>query len=432
MFYGKAYAGGRVNISGTPEVINFNLDLRTRPNTKVTIPIETSSSAGETDFITFIESTDNMTAAEKRRVRRDKIQKLKEDKKGSSEINVIINLEATPDAQVQLIMDAKQGDLIWATGAGNLRLTYNSKDEDFKMHGGYEISKGEYLFSIQSIISRKFDIMEGSQLRWTGSPYEAFLTIKARYPLNASLNEIIEDPNIRTTVTRIHCLLYLTGTIRNPNIKFDLELPNADEEMRRQLRSVINTEEAMNRNIASLLALGHFYMENTTGSSELSSVGFSTLSSQISSWISKINNDLNVGLNYRPIYDGSTTSSEFDVAVSSRFLNDRLLFNGNFGYREDVTNSPNISNNIIDFDLEYKLFPSGKLRLKGYNHSNNSYFKQAPNTQGVGILYREDFDSFSGLVRSYLKPVKNLFSGSPRKPEEVIIEEIKEENLDFN
>jgi len=438
MFYGKGYAGGKVNISGTPEVINFNLDLRTRPNTKITIPIETSSSAGDTDFITFVESTDNMTVAEKRRARRDKIQKIREDHKGSAEINVMINLEATPDAQVQLIMDARQGDLIWATGRGNLRLTYSSKEEDFKMYGGYEISKGEYLFTIQSIISRKFDILEESLLRWTGSPYEASLSVKARYPLNASLNDILEDPNIRTTVTRIHCMLNLTGTIRNPVIKFDLELPNADEEMRRQVRSVINTEEAMNRNIASLLALGHFYMadkaNNTTGSSELLSGGFSTLSSQISSWISKINNGVNIGLNYRPgyDYDGSTTSSEFDFALSMPLLNERLLFNGNFGYREHVANSPNVSNSIVDFDLEYKLFPSGKLRLKGYNHSNNSYFKQAPNTQGVGLIYREDFDSFSGLMRSYWRPVKKLFNGSPRKPEEVRVEESKEESLDFN
>jgi hypothetical protein len=330
-------------------------------------------------------------------------------------------------------MDARQGDMIWATGRGNLRLTYNSKEADFRMYGGYELSKGGYLFTIQSIIPRTFDIMEGSQLQWNGSPYDAFLNIRARYPLNVSLNEILEDPNIRNTLTRVHCLLNLTGTISNPVIKFDLELPNADEEMRRQVRSIINTEEAMNRNIASLLALGHFYTAdkannaNTTNTSELSSVGFSTLSSLVSSWISKINSNFSVGLNYRPISDGGTTTSEFDFTFTGGFLNERLLFNGSFGYREDVTNSPNVSNSIIDFDLEYKLFPSGKLRLKGYNHSNNSYFKQAPNTQGVGIIYREDFDSFSGLMRSYWRPVKNLFSGSPRKPEEVGIEDGKKE-----
>jgi hypothetical protein len=425
MFYGKAYAGGKINISGTPQIINFNLDLRTRPNTRITIPIAGVSSAGDTDFITFVESTDNLTAAEKRRMRREKIHAIQEDQKNSSEINLNINLDATPDAQVQLIMDAKQGDAIRATGTGNLRLNYNSKDSDFKMYGGYEISKGEYLFTIQSIISRKFDILEGSLVRWTGSPYDAFLDIRAKYTLNVSPNEIIEDPNMRTTLTPVYCLLDLTGTIRNPNIKFDLEFPNADEELRRQVRSIINTEEAMNRNVASLLALGHFYTADrataTNSSSDLSSVGFSTLSSQLSSWISMIDNDLNFDLNYRPATDGVTTSPEVDVALSTPLWDDRLFFRGNFGYREGVTNSPNVSNSIVDFDLEYKLTKNGKFRVKGFNRSNNSYFKQNPNTQGVGIIYREDFDTFSGLLKSFWNPIGNFFKVNPKKPEETEI-----------
>jgi len=429
MFYGKAYARGKVNISGTPEVINFNLDLRTRPNTRITIPIEGVSSVSDADFITFMKSTDKMTIAEKRRERRDKIRTIQENKKSDSEINVTVNLDATPDAQVSLIMDPKMGDVIRTTGTGNFRMTYHSRDSDFKMYGGYEIYKGEYLFTIQSIISRKFDILEGSLVRWTGNPYDAFLDIRAKYTLNVSPNEILEDPNIRTTLTPVHCMLDLTGTIGNPNIKFDLEFPNADEELRRQVRSIINTEESMNRNIASLLALGHFYMADratgSTGSSDLSSVGFSTLSSQISSWISMISKDLNVELNYRPVSDGVTTANEFDVALSTQFLNDRLLINGNFGYREDVTNSPNVSNSIIDFDLEYKLNRSGKLRVKGFNRSNNSYFKQNPNTQGVGIIYREDFDAFSGLMKSYWNPVGKFFKGNPKKPEEVEVKTVE-------
>jgi len=432
MFYGKAYAGGKINISGTPEIINFNLDLRTRPNTRITIPIESVSTAGNADFITFVESTDNLTAAEKRRARREKIRAIQEDK-SDSEINVNINLDATPDAQVQLIMDARQGDVIRATGTGNLRLSYNSRNSDFRMYGGYEIYKGEYMFTIQSIISRKFDILQGSLVQWTGSPYDAILDIRAKYALNVSPNEILEDPNMRTTLTPVHCLLGLTGTIRNPNIKFDLEFPNADEELRRQVRSVINTEEAMNRNVASLLALGHFYTADratpSNSSSDLSSVGFSTLSSQLSSWISMIDNDLSFQMNYRPGSDGATTSSEFDVAISAPLLNDRVFVRGNFGYREDITNSPNVSNNIIDFDLEYKLNKNGKFRIKGFNRSNNSYFKQNPNTQGVGIIYREDYDNFWGLLKGYWNPVGKLLKGSPKKPEEIELKADKKDSI---
>lgn len=417
-FFGKAYVKGAAHLSGTPQRVNVNLDLTTRENTTLTIPIEGTSSTKECDFITFVEAEENKTMAEKRRNRWDRLKKIREQSsKSPTDLYVDANLVATPDAQLQLIMDAQQGDMIRAYGSGNMHMTYNSRENDFKMHGSYEIDRGDYLFTIQSVISRKFDINSGSTVSFTGDPYNAYINIQAQYGLNASLTDIIEDPSLRSTPTPVRCLLGVTGTINQPVIKFDIDLPNSDEDVRSKLKSVINTEEAVNRNAASLLALGHFYtMDKSTLSSvtttELSSVGFSTLSSQLSSWISKMSRDINIGLNYKPTTtstDGTSASSEFDVALSTQLFNDRLLLNGNFGYRDDVDNAENISNSIIDFDLEYKLSKSGRFRTKAFNRSNNSYFKQAANTQGIGVVYHEDFDTFSGLMKSYWQSIKGVF-----------------------
>ena len=411
-FYGKAYAKGKAHFSGTPETVNIELAMKTMPNTMMIIPIEGVSSVKDGNFVTFVESEENKTMQEKRRLRREKIKQINEQKtKTSTNIQLVVDLEATPDAQVHMIMDQQQGDVIRANGAGSLRLLYNLKENDFKMYGGYEIEKGDYLFTIQSIISRKFDIISGSTVQWTGSPYQADINIKAKYSLNASLSDIIDDPMIASNTTMVNCLMNLTGTITSPTIKFDIELPNSDDDVRSQLKSQINTEEAMNRNIASLMALGHFYNldKSVEATTELSSVGFSTLSSQLSNWISKMTQDVNIGFNYRPTStgaDGTVTSSEFDVALSTQFLNDRLILNGNFGYRDEVEDAENISNSIVDFDIEYKLNKSGKFRTKGFNRSNNSYFKQSPNTQGLGVVYREEFDTFSGLLKSYWNALK--------------------------
>jgi hypothetical protein len=439
VFFGKAYAQGTANISGTVETVNINLAMKTLPNTLVTIPLEGTSSVKESSFVTFVETEQKKSMTELRKIRREKLKKISEKKTSPTKMQLVMDLEATPDAEVHLIMDAQQGDIIRTKGAGTLHMTYNTRDEDFRMYGGYNIEKGDYLFTIQSVISRKFDIESGSSVRWTGDPVNANLNITAKYALNASLNDIVDDPNLRTNTSLVHCLLGLTGTISSPIIKFDIELPNSDDDVRSKLKSVINTEEEMNRNIASLLALGHFYSMDKTASSvattELSSVGFSTLSSQLTNWISKINQDVSIGLNYRPSstgIDGTVTSSEFDVALSTQFLNDRLLMNGNFGYRDEVTDMDNISNSIIDFDIEYKLNKSGKLRTKGFNRSNNSYFKQAPNTQGIGLVYREDFDTFSGLLKSYWDSLKRTFQ---RKKGEAVEkkeeEELEEEEVDM-
>lgn len=432
IYYGKAYANGPVRIYGTPNEVNFFIDLKTMPNSKVTIPLGNYATASNSDFITFVKKEEELSAIELKRQRREKLRTIEENKKSKTQLNLDINIEATKDATVQLIMDARQGDMIKGNGNGKIRLTYSTKESGMNMYGSYEILKGEYFFTIQSLISRKFDIVNGSLLRWTGSPYDAIIDINAKYALNTSLNEILDDPNLRSTLTPVHCLLNLTGTLRRPNIKFDLNLPNSDADLNSRLKSVINTEELMNRNAASLLALGHFYTmdkSDVNSSTELSSVGFSTLSSQISNWMSSINEDVNIGLNYKPS-DGVSTSNEFDVALSTQLWNDRLLLNGNFGYRDDVNNVPNTnsSNSIVDFDIEYKLTPSGKYSVKAFNRTNDSYFKQSPNTQGVGVTYRESFDTFSELIHYYTNPLRFWLNGDKKKRKEQNEDQSKDSN----
>ena len=63
---------------------------------------------------------------------------------------------------------------------------------------------------------------------------------------------------------------------------------------------------------------------------------------------------------------------------------------------------------IGDFDLEYLLNKSGSIRLKAYNRYNdqNFYVKTATTTQGIGIVYRRDFDhvlSFLHKLKSQLR-----------------------------
>lgn len=423
-FYGKAFADGLVNINGNTNAIKFSMKVKSRENTVVTIPIGGTNDVGKYDYITFVNDEEKQSAAEKRRNRRDKIRRIIDEKNMSTRVILDMQVEATPDAQIQLIMDPRAGDIIKTRGNGVIRINYDTQTSDFGMLGTYEVTKGEYLFTIQSVISRKFSILPGSRLHFTGSPYTAGLDVQAKYSLNASLTNILDDANYNSaTSANVDCLLFLTGTIQNPIIKFGLELPNADEEVKRKLASVVNTEESLNRNVASLLALGHFYtmdkssaQSGATGNSELTSVGFSTLSSEVGNLLSRINNDVNVGVNYNPGSDADASAQEFEVALSTQFLNDRLLVNGNFGYRE--ANPASLNNNtsgILDFDIEYKLTPSGKFRFKAFNRTDNSYFRQTNNgTQGVGLSYREDFDTYTEWFNRYWNPVKGVFSKKSR------------------
>jgi hypothetical protein len=77
-------------------------------------------------------------------------------------------------------------------------------------------------------------------------------------------------------------------------------------------------------------------------------------------------------------------------------LNNRLLINGQFGYRDNVNTAT--SSFIGDFDIRYLLLPNGNLALKVYNQTNDRYFtKSSLNTQGIGIIMKKDFNGFNDL-----------------------------------
>ena len=163
----------------------------------------------------------------------------------------------------------------------------------------------------------------------------------------------------------------------------------------------------MNRQIIYLLALNRFYTPEYMGTSSnqnefLYSVASSTIAGQLSNILGKMTDNLSIAPNVRTDR-GDFSDVEVDVALSSQLLNNRLLLNGNFGYRDNTYNTSN-TNFIGDFDLEYLLNSRGTFRLKAYNHFNdqNYYLRNALTTQGVGIVWKHDFDKPSS--KTNLKP----------------------------
>ena len=329
-----------------------------------------------------------------------------------SDYNISLQMRVTPQAQLVLVMDPVGGDRIRAWGSGHLRMDYGSANNDLKMYGTYTLDRGYYNFTLQDVIIKDFTIKPGSAIVFNGDPYGAQLNIQAIYALNANLSDLdesfLQDKDLNRTNVPVHALMKVTGDIRQPEIAFDLEFPTLTTDIYRKVRSVISTDDMMNRQIIYLLALNRFYtpeyMSSTTKGNELVSVASSTISSQLSNLLGQISDNWNIAPAFRSDR-GDFSDVEVDVALSSRLLNNRLLFNGNFGYRDNALNS---SQFIGDFDLEYLLDREGRWRLKAYNRYNdqNYYLRTAKTTQGVGVVLKRDFDSFFSFL--------NLFRGKKK------------------
>ena len=410
VYYGKVYGSGSISIEGDMQYTGIDINMATDDNSKFTFVLSDNAEAEEYQFITFVDRS----RAINNYIRKDSTTPppivLPETSPHLLTLN--LQIDVSPQMSMNLLMDPSTGDMIRATGSGNIRLEYNTFS-DIKLYGTYTVDKGNYNFSLQDLITKDFTIKTGSSISFVGAPKDANLNIEAYYALTANLEDLDEsfatEQDLNRTTIPVRAMLYLTGDLQQPDFRFDLDFPTVTQDIDRRIRSIISSEDMVNRQIIYLLALNKFYTPDymnvgQTHNNELASVASSALSSQLNNLLGQINENINIGTNLRSD-KGDFSDVEVEVALSSQLLNNRLIINGNIGYRDNAVNNNTF---IGDFDLEYLLNKSGNIRLKAYNHYNdkNYYVKSALTTQGVGIMYRKEFNKWSEWF-SWLRRRKN-------------------------
>ena len=151
-----------------------------------------------------------------------------------------------------------------------------------------------------------------------------------------------------------------------------------------------------------LLGIGRFYAYNysddqTQDTMAMNSLLSSTLSSTINQALSNMigSSNWNFGANLHTGVDGWSTM-DVEGMLQGNLFNNRLLINGNFGYRDSPVQT---SNFIGDFDVKYLLTRTGTVALKAYSETNDRYFtKSSLTTQGIGILLKKDFNTRKDLL----------------------------------
>ena len=321
-------------------------------------------------------------------------------------INFIIN--ATQDATLQVLMDARTGDYITLCGDGVIRASFYDKGP-FHMFGTYNIDHGTYGITIQNIIKKNFNFMQGGTIVFGGDPFDAALHMQASYTVNGvSLSDLNLAGSFSDNTVRVNCLMNINGTPGQPQVDFDLEMPTVNSEEAQMIRSVIASEQEMNQQVLYLLGIGRFYTQGANnestqeyGQTTLAMQSFlsGTVSTQINEVLSQVirSNDWNFGANISTGNEG-WRNAEYEGMVSGRMLNNRLLINGQFGYRDNATTAaPSF---IGDFDIRYLLNANGNLALKVYNQTNDRYFTRSSlNTQGIGIIMKKDFNGLRDLFQ---------------------------------
>lgn len=405
LYFGQAFATGTVQLGGYEGKLEVNIDAATEKGTAINLPLDENEEVALENFVHFV--NDNKATDSEREV-------------DLSGVTMRLNVEATPDAMFRIIFDEKAGDILQGRGAGKISLE-TSKGGEFNMFGRYEILSGDYNFTLRSLISKRFTLRPGGTIGWYGDPYNADLDLSAVYSVRTPLYPImIENRELYRSRELVNVSMGLTGKLQSPSIGFEIELPQATENERTQLASAVGSVNQLNQQVFSLLILNKFIAiaaSEQAGTGVVSGVAAFTntstsefISNQLSGWLSEISNEFDIGLNYRP--GDQITNQEIAVALSTQLFDERLMISGSFG----VTNtteaqfSEGQSGILGDFLLEYMLTADGKIRLKVFNETNPyEVFSTSTSmyTQGVGLIYQEDFDTIDEFFRKVGELFKN-------------------------
>jgi len=406
LFYGEAFASGLLRVHGPANDIAIDITAKAERGTRFFLPLDyTGSEVTQSNFIKFVspdEEIDN--------------NNLSPAITTYSDLNLNLDLEVTPESEIQIIFDSQIGDIIRGRGFGNLNIEFNNQGE-FNMYGDYTIQEGDYLFTLQNLINKRFRIAQGGNIRWSGDPYDADIDITALYRTRTSLHDLaINQTDTTNNFARrvpVETVLILKDKLFNPSISFDIQMPGADESMNEMIDRLITTEQEMNRQVFSLLILNRFVPPEDGFNSALGygmgSTSTELLSNQLSNWLSQISNDFDIGVNYRP--GDQISSQELEVALSTQLFDDRVIIDGNLGVAGNHPAQNQRTSNIIgDVNVEVKITPEGKFRIKAFNRSNTFDIlnNTAPYTQGVGIFYRKEFDSLGELFRRTTRPALEI------------------------
>ena len=403
-FYGKAFADGNIRVTGTLDKVRLGLNITPQRYTVIHIPLGKSAKSGKS-LLTFINQEEKKIAAFDSLLIAKQMVKGKKAGKGT-DVNVNLRLNATPDAEIQLEIDKTTGDILKARGNGQIGITVEG--EKFDIKGDYRVDSGNYHFGMLGFTARDFSINPGGTIAFVGDVMQSDLDLTATYRTKASISPLIADSTAVSMRRTVDCGISLSGKLANPDIKFNIDIPDLDPTTQSRVQSALNTEDKRMKQALALLISGGFVPDEQSGIVNNTTLLYANASEMMASQLNNIFRQLDIpldlGFNYQPSENGRNI---FDVAVSTQLFNNRVIINGNIGNRQYLSSSA--SDIVGDLDIEIKLNRQGQLRLTLFSHSADQYSNYLDLSQrnGAGIVYQEDFNSVADLWRKIFRRKNN-------------------------
>lgn len=410
LYYGTAFMNGTASIYGPTDQLVIEVDGSTSQGTVFKIPLNDVESFGDNSYIHFL-SPEEKEARLKGEVITDTQVKGLELK---------FDLDVNQNADIEIVIDRNSGSTIQGSGEGNLLFEINTNGK-FKMWGDFSVFTGIYNFSYGGLIQKDLVVEPGGSIIWEGDALKAQINLKAIYKTEANPSILLDNPINRSIPVNVE--ISLTGQLEQPTPDFALTFPNASSTVKSELEYRLETKESRENQALFLLATGSFASEISLGQQAYGTIA-DRVNSLFNGLLSSDDDKLKLGLNFQageqtPDY---RTDDRLGLTLSTK-ISDRVLFNGKVGVPIGGVNETVIAG---DAEIELLLNEDGTLSAKFFNRENNirNFGEEIGYTQGVGLTYNVEFDTFRELLRI-------IFSGKNKKKATVEKEKkvaIKEED----
>ncbi len=417
VFYGQGVISGKAELTGPLDNLAVRANVASNKGTRIYIPLDGAASVSSDDQIRFVSHATPKPGAD-----------LPPDERpGSidlSRITMDFNFNITPDAYCEIQLDKQTGDIIKAYGQGLIAMRVDTKG-DFSMTGNYAIQKGDYTFTFQNVINKRFQIRPNSRITWTGDPYGALLDVTAAYTQYTSLSPLLPTGSRGADQTRrypVDLVIKINGDLGAPAITYNVDVKDypSTSDFRQAVTAfqsrLQSNDQELTRQVSSILLFNQLLPEGTSlfdqgqvNAGVANSVS-ELVSNQISRLASSLNDNLDIGLSFGGFTGNTLTQNEnllnnLQLRFSYRLLNDRLRISrdGGFTYGQNQYNTASL---LGEWTLEYWLTSDGRLRAKVYNRNQQSILNQINITSatistggGLSLLYTRSFNKLFSTKR---------------------------------
>lgn len=400
-FFGKVFAAGSIDINGPLNNINMNINAKTLPNTEFNIVVAGSTGDQLYEYVKF---SDRSIVRE---------EETEEERKPVSNLNLEMNINATPDASLKMYLDYAKNDVIRARGNGELQLILNPNG--MQMYGDYIATSGDYLFSQQDIINKRFSIRNGSRISWSGEVMDAKMNVDATYSSRVNMNDIVDSTsNLRNRRFPVDVVLNIGGTLAQTDINFSLEPSSGQSNIPDELTAVldrVNSDPAqVNTQAFGLILFNRFLNLQNTSNAQAGNIGIdmavTTLSEFFNAKISEYVNDaLSMLLPGTEVAINQGTDNT-GIRVTRKLSNDRLIINlggdVQYGNRDNLQLQENNTGFVGDVEVEYLVTEDGRIRAQVYSRYDNTIIRLENESylrSGIGITYQKEVDKFRELFK---------------------------------